>query len=281
MTFVIDVDEQSFEQAVLARSEQVAVLVDFWAAWCAPCRALGPILEKLARELAGAFVLAKVDTERSPELARRFGVRGIPDVKLFVRGQVAGGFVGAQPESAVRRFLEQHLPNELDERVREAESMWAEGKVEDARAALERAVEEKSNHAGARLLLARLASARGDQAELEKHVAAMLPGPEAEQGAALLELSELARVARARGSLSDLESALRAHPEDPELAYARGAHLATLGRHREALEQLLSALSLRGAPREQVRRAMVALFTVLGPAHPLTQEYRRRLQVVL
>jgi putative thioredoxin len=281
MSFVIDVETHNFDQAVLARSQQVPVLVDFWAAWCGPCRTLGPILEKLASELSGAFLLAKVDTEQSPDLAARYGVRGIPDVKLFVRGEQVAGFTGAQPEAMVRRFLEQHLPSELDERVRQAESWLEAGKAQDAERALQDVVAQKKNHAHARLLLAGMALERGDDAALAAHVGAMPPGREADQGAAMLELSALGRTARAHGDIASVQAAAQQQPESAELSYALGAHLAAQGRQREALEQLVSTLSLRGAPREDVRRAMVALFTLLGPQDPLTQEYRRRLQIML
>src|SRR5215218_2804378 len=112
---VIDVDKTNFEALVIEGSKQVPVLVDFWAPWCAPCRALGPILEKLAAEYDGRFVLAKINSDENPALAARYGVRGIPNVKAFVAGEVIDEFSGALPESAVRQFIDNIIPSPADE----------------------------------------------------------------------------------------------------------------------------------------------------------------------
>lgn len=106
--FIQDITTASFLDAVVTRSQDVPVLVDFWATWCGPCRALGPILEKLAREYDGGFVLAKVDTDREQALATQFQIRSIPTVMLFKGGKAVAGFPGALPEGQIRAFLAQH-----------------------------------------------------------------------------------------------------------------------------------------------------------------------------
>ena len=108
--FVFDADEDSFEKEVLERSKSVPVVVDFWAPWCSPCRTLGPILEKLALEYNGAFLLAKVNTDASPRLSMQYGIQGIPHVMLFRDGEGVDQFVGAYPESSIRKFLDPYLP---------------------------------------------------------------------------------------------------------------------------------------------------------------------------
>src|SRR5690606_34699805 len=169
--YVVDVGGAELDAAVLERSHETPVLVDFWAPWCGPCRALGPVLEQLANEFGGTFVLAKVDTEAHPELGSRFQVRSIPAVKLFHRGQPIAEFVGALPGSAVRRFLETHLPSEADALLRDAEERLAQGDRTGAREVLREALEADPQHAGAHLRLARLAWAAGEAEIVRHHVA--------------------------------------------------------------------------------------------------------------
>src|SRR3954470_10955534 len=132
----MDIDTTTFEAQVLEASRQVPVLVDFWAPWCAPCRALGPILEKLEREYAGRFRLAKVNSEEQPELAQALGVRSIPDVVAFKDGKPVAHFLGALPESQVRAFIDKLMPSPFEAKIAAAEQCIAEGKVDEAEALL-------------------------------------------------------------------------------------------------------------------------------------------------
>jgi len=127
-------DEAGFDRHI-GRS-QIPVLVDFWAPWCAPCRALGPILDKLAAEMAGRFVLAKLDTDRHPDIAGRYGIRGIPDVRLFVDGAIVDGFTGALPERELRAFLDRALPSPVAPLVARARALREAGDAAGALALL-------------------------------------------------------------------------------------------------------------------------------------------------
>jgi putative thioredoxin len=110
--FTVDVTADNFEKEVIEASRHVPVVIDFWAPWCAPCRSLKPILERLAEAYAGRFILAKLNTDELPELAQRFGIRGIPDVKAVINGEVVAEFTGAIPEPKVRAFLDDLFPGE-------------------------------------------------------------------------------------------------------------------------------------------------------------------------
>jgi len=161
-THVIEVGEADFEDRVVQASRTTPVVVDFWAGWCRPCLVLSPLLEGLAAEFAGRFVLAKVDVDANEGLAARFGVRGIPSVKGFRDGQVVAEFVGAQPEELVRRFLDRVVPSEADERVTTARET---GSAEDAEAAYREALALDPSNAGAVAGLARLLLDRGEVEE--------------------------------------------------------------------------------------------------------------------
>src|SRR5512139_3596528 len=136
-----DVSDADFETRVLQRSRQVPVVVDFWAPWCGPCRVLGPLLERLAEEYAGAFMLAKVNVDESPQLASAFGVQSIPMVIGVRDGKIASEFVGALPELQVREFLSRVLPSEAEQLAAQGADHAAAGECDKAEAAYRRALE--------------------------------------------------------------------------------------------------------------------------------------------
>jgi putative thioredoxin len=239
-----DVTDADFEQRVLRRSEQVPVLVDFWADWCQPCHMLAPVLEKAVDAHDGKVELAKLDTDANPATAARYGVRGLPTVKAFRDGQVATEFTGAQPPQVVSRFVDSLVPSEADALVESGDE-----------AALRRALELEPNHAVARRELGRRLMLRGETDEALELLEGM-PGDFVAAGLA------------ARARLAD----------DPEVAPAFEAW--DRGDHETALELLQAALA-DPERRDLVRQVMVAIFTDLGPAHPLAREHRRRLSAAL
>jgi putative thioredoxin len=241
---VYDVDEAGFEERVLARSAELPVVVDFWADWCGPCKQLTPVLERAVAAREGKVELAQVDVDRNAQLQAAFRIQGIPAVKAFRDGRVASEFTGALPPAEVERFFDALVPSEADE--------LAAGGDEQS---LRRALELDPNHATARRELGKRLLQRGETDEAVELLEGA-PGDFVADGL----------VARAR-----LQS-------DPELQAAFEAWDA--GDTETALARLEAALA-DPERRDLVRRVMVAIFTELGPDHPLAREYRRRLSAAL
>jgi len=275
--WVIDVGDADFEAAVLDRSHTTPVVVDFWAPWCGPCRALGPLLEKLAQEHAGAFLLAKVNVDEAPGVAQAFGIQSIPAVKGFRDGMLVAEFMGAQPESTVRKLLEVVLPNAADRLVADAAGQAPEAAEGTLRAALEL----EPRHPKALLSLARLVAGRGDGAEALRLLDLVAP-----PSPLVAEAERLAAELRMRGDGAGDEAALRARiaadPGDIEARLALGRTLAALGRHEDGLAELLAVV--QRDPHfadDAARKAMIDLFAVLGSDHPLTERFRGELAKAL
>jgi putative thioredoxin len=276
-SWILDVGDRDFEREVLDRSEKTPVVVDFWAPWCGPCRTLGPILERLAEEHAGAFVLARVNVDENPGLAQAFQVRSIPAVKALRDRTLVAEFEGAQPESVVRRLLETVLPSAADVAAREGDQAAEAGDATRAEARWGAALALDTRHPRALLGLARLEAERGRDGAALELLERIGPGTPASA-----EADRLAAVLRTRKEGAGDEAALRARlaadPEDLEARLALGRLLAAREAHAEALEMLLDAVRRDpGYQDEAARRALLDIFSVLGAEHPLTQQYRSAL----
>jgi putative thioredoxin len=277
------VGEEDFRDRVLARSRQRPVLVDFWAECCGPCRMLGPVLEKVASERSNELDLAKVDTERNPELSAQFRVSSIPAVKLFRDGAVVDEFVGALPERAVRAFVDAHVPSESARQVAEARAQLSAGDRDAARASLERALAADPASAPAHLELAKMSLADSNEADTRAHVDAIPVGADEWESANHVReaIGFLAGCAAAGGEAQARTAVVRG-PEDPAPRYALACCLAARGQYREALDELLIIVAKDRRWRDEAgRKAMLTIFGLAGIRSELSDSYRKKLALYL
>jgi len=279
--WTIDVNEENFEAEVLARSIEVPVLVDFWAEWCGPCKVLGPVLEKLAGEYAGEFILAKVNVDENQQLAGAFGIQGIPAVKLFRDGDLASEFTGALPEPMLREFLSKFLPTATDKEALAAAELEAAGNTGEAKSAYQAILAADPNHAKALLGLGRLAMTAGDNDAARNYLDQVSIVDDERKDADRL-LARLDLQAGGAENESVLREKIAADPNNLEARFELAQTLAGVERYDEALGEFLQVVKAdRKFKDDGARKAMVQIFEVLGGEDPLTDKYRSELAAVL
>ena len=273
--FMLDVNEANFEQEVLLRSHGVPVVVDFWAEWCGPCKVLGPILERLAIEAGGRFLLAKVNVDQNPGLAIRFGVQGIPAVKAFRLGKVEAEFVGAQPEPVVRRFIQRLVPSPAEQAVQAANSLLVTHHWKEAEEAFREALAEDESNAAAALGLVKSLLMQGRGGEALALLEDFPPGSEWAIAEQLRPLADLLAAVEKNGPGYDEQDPLAAE------LYQAG-RLIVRGNLPAAMDGLLDILRQDKRYRDGLpRKILLAVFSILGDEDTLTRQYREELASVL
>jgi putative thioredoxin len=258
---------QDFESDVIQRSHQVPVVVDFWAEWCGPCRILGPILERLEREGLGRWALSKLDTDRHQDIAAEYGIRGIPNVKLFIKGQVVAEFTGAQPESAVRKWLEKHVPRKSSRELEEARALLSQDRHSEAREIFERIVASDPGNSEAKVLLAR-DLVRDDPAVALNLISGI------EEDSEHFPLSEALRTIVAAIEKRKNSSSL---PDGSVTSlYLSALDAVSNEEYDSALGQLIEIIRLdREYDDDGSRKLCIAIFRYLGEDHEITRRHRR------
>ncbi len=271
MGYSIDVNEENFEEAVIEKSFEKPVVIDFWAQWCGPCQVLKPILEKLAKEYD--FVLAKVNVDENPSLAHQFGVQGIPDVKIMINGQVVDQFVGALPEPKIREILSKHIKTEADKLLEEAKIEVLNGNREKAEEIFKYLLEKYPDNKKIILEAAKF-FINENKLDLAEELLNEIKEYDKEYYTEAQAVKELINFKKVCEELQ---------PENELDKLYKEASCAVLeGDYKKALELFLEIVQRDRSYRDDgARKAMVAIFNLLGEGNELTKEYRRKLAMVL
>lgn len=281
--YSFDVSLAEFETQVLLPAQEVPVVVDFWAPWCEPCKVLKPLLEKLAEEYAGRFLLAKVNADENPELSQHFGVRSIPTVKVLFQGQLVDEFSGALPESQIREFLDRFaLPAVGGANLREeAAALVGEGKFEEALAKLVEASQATPEDQAIQLDAVEVLMQLGRNDEAKQ----LLGGEYAQEAERANALRARLALCEGAADTAEIEAKLATNPDDHAARLDLSRAYAAQGRYREAMEAILDVIVRdrffdEGAPR----KAMLQLFEALGGSEQyddLVREFRRKMSAAL
>ena len=280
--YVINVTRETFEQEIIQKSMEVPVVIDFWAPWCNPCRQLAPILESLAEEMGGKFILAKVNTDEQPDIAQAFRVESLPTVFGLVQGQPVDQFTGLLSAEQIREWLTRLLPSPAQQLAQEGMKL-AEMDPKAAELKYRQALELMPDEDGLKILLAGVILKQGRLDECAAVLEALeqrgFLEPEAER---LKSELDVRRQAAESGGLEEARKAAEADPANLIAQIHLADAYAASQQHRKALEICLEIVQKDfGEARAEAKSTMVKIFDMLGPASELTSEYRRKLATAL
>lgn len=287
-----DSSTAEFANDVIVASREVPVVVDFWAPWCGPCKQLGPIIEKIVMEKAGAVKLVKINIDDNPEVAQQLQIQSIPAVYGFVHGRPVDGFMGAQPESQIRSFIDRMIkmaggdagPSPIDQALEQAAELLADGQPEQAGGLYQQVLQQQPDNTGAVAGLAKCLLA-ANQADAAKQLLEQVPAdkqndPEIAAARAALELADEA--AEAAGKAAELEAAVERDPSDLQARFDLALALYAKGDGEAAIEHLLTIMRTnRNWNDEAARMQLIKIFDALGASHPATVAGRQQMSSIL
>ena len=285
-----DSSTATFAQDVIEASQEVPVIVDFWAPWCGPCKQLGPILEKVVTEAGGAVRLVKIDIDQNQQIAQQLRIQSIPAVFAFYQGRPVDGFQGAVPESQIREFVRKltdtagtATQSPVDAALEQATALVEAGDFAQAGAVFEQIIQHAPDNLAAKAGLARCCLEAGDNAKAREIVDGLSDEERGDQAvAAIVSTLDLADKAAEAGDLGPLRAAVEANPKDPEARHNLAVALYAAGEREAAIDELLTVIRTNRAWNDDAaRRQLLEFFEAMGPTDPLTVGGRRKLSSLL
>ena len=279
---ILDVTQESFQQAVLDESHQRPVVVDFWAAWCGPCQQLMPLLQQLAAQYAGKFRLAKVNSDEQQALAQQYGVRSLPTVMVFRHGKPVDQFMGVQPEPNIRAMIDKYLEKPSDKLIEKAREQAQTGDTDGALATLRAALEGDPDSNDLRIELARALAQAGDTDGAEAELGKLPLGQSEKEEARALRARLVFAKAAAGIDPQAVAKELQEGDPRPEALEQMAAYAMLSGRAEEALGLYLQLMKQHRSYNDGAgQKGLLAAFEVLGNDHPLVGQFRRQMASLL
>jgi len=282
--YIIDIqDSAHFEQQVIELSKQQPILVDFWADWCQPCKALIPLLSKLSDEYQGAFILAKVNADEQQELVAAAGVRNLPTVKLYKDGVVVDEFMGAKTESELRQFLDAHIDNETDNKIAEALSLSQAGDHTQATEILKTLNQQDPSNSDIYIAIAKVYLQASDYENCAAVLKALPANIQLNNEVKQIQHElELAKATRDAPEINELVKQLEENPDNNEIRMLLTNQYIVSQQYEQALAALLHIVKQDINYQDgEAKATMLKIFEILGPQEALTRSYRTKLATLL
>jgi putative thioredoxin len=281
--YIVAATAENFAKTVLEQSQQVPVLVDFWAVWCQPCQMLMPVLERLADEYQGKFMVAKVNSDEQQKLAMQYGVRSIPSLKLFRNGAVVDEMVGVQPEAALRAMIDRYIERPSDRLRAQAMTLHTRGDSAGALKLLQKAQESDPGDYQIHEDIALVLIDTGEYQQAHELLRGLPANIQAEASVGdLMARLEFGLIVEQAPDIELLNDMLAQDPLDHQARYQLSARQVLNGEYQAAMDNLLEIMRKdRNFQDDGARKTLLTIFKLLGNDNPLAAQYRRKVAMLL